>query len=295
MALLPNFIARRLDFEAPMEVPPTKFSFDQNNINQWKAKLQYTPDASLLSQNKMQHIFVYDRLMEKRDDFESIIEAVLPIASIGYTVHRFCNWRKNLGKLSFPIPLETRESPTNPPWADLARETSWFRDAPPAIVKGIVYSIDSDKFKELDKLYRNGLYFDRKKVKIQIPYIAQIENGGKEYLMKLWAWMYVGRKEHWEDQLDAGMFFTPVKINPPDLPSLSEYSFFDQPTGEPPTEEPKVVIKRLTQKSFPLYEGKEVVGSGFEHVEIEVPSEPNPYKSQIDGASPVQRTIAESE
>jgi len=277
---------------APMEVPPTKIGFDQAALAVWQAKLRYTPDASLLSQQAIHPIFIYDRLMEGQNDLAK--ELARDTYATAYTIHRFETWRKNLGKLSFPIALESSSNAPPPAWANLVRETSWFKDAAPAIIKGNLHNIHHNLFFELDNYYKNGLHFIRKKVKIQIPH-RMSQPPYTEYFIKLWAWMYVGRKEHWDNQLDAGMFFSPVKINPPDLPQMSEYSFFVPGIGEPPEEDKPIKVRKTIQKSFPLYKGKEVVGSGFEHMEIEVPSEPNPYSSQIDGASPIQRILAESE
>ena len=192
--------------------------------------------------------FVYDRLMEGYDDHGKIKDTVIPLTQIGFTVQRFNHWRKNLGKLSFPIALETRDKPSNPPWADLVRETSWFKDAPPVIVRGIVYSITSESFFELDRLYRNGVQFERKKVKISIPYRAKKENGGAAYNLKLWCWMYVGKPDYWEDQL-SNMFFSPVPVvEQHPISTVSDYSFFLEPTGEPPQEEQPVVIKASSEE-----------------------------------------------
>jgi hypothetical protein len=291
MGWLPSALARNLDFHSPVDVPPTKFTFDDDWVNKWRAKVQFTPDGNFLSQQAYQPFFVYDRLMEGYEEHGKISELVVPLTQIGFTVSRFNHWRKNLGKLSFPIALSTTDKPGNPPWADLVRETSWFKDAPPAIIRGIVYSIRSESFYELDRLYRNGVQFERKKVKISIPYRAKKENGGAAYNLKLWCWMYVGKPDYWEDQLN-NMFFSPVPIvEQHPISTVSDYSFFLEPTGEPPQEEQPVVLKKLVQKPYPLLENGRVVGSGFEHVWEEISQEPNPYHNQIDGASSVQRTI----
>ena len=189
-----------------------------------------------------------------------------------------------MGKLSFPIALDTDTQPLDLPWADLARETCWFKDSPPARIKGNVYTISTKAFFELDKHYRNGLYFDRRKVKVLIPYPPKKEiSGTNPYMVGVWCWMYVGHSEHWEKQLDAGMFFKPVKIYPLQHTGLSDYSFFDVPTGEVPHEiDLPTTVKKWVAQSFPLLEQNpitrkdEVVGSGFELVEKEVPLDPNP-------------------
>lgn len=299
MAWLPSAVSNKLDFYGPMEVPPTKHSFDEARLNTWRAQLNWTKDANLLTQYDYQPIFVYDRLMEGQDDHSKIKDYIQPTFATGFTSHRFCLWQKNLGKLSFPIALETKVQPLDLPWADLARETSWFKDAPPARIRGMVYNISTKAFFELDKLYRNGLHYYRKKVKVLMPYRAKKENGGCEYMVGLWCWMYVGISDYWENQLDAGMFFKPVKIYPLQYPGLSDYSFFDVPTGEVPcTINNPTSLKKWVPKSHPLLdEENRVVGSGFELVEIDVPLEPNPYSAthQLDGASPVQRILATSE
>jgi hypothetical protein len=294
MPLLPNFMARRMAFEPILDIPPTKFTVDEKWVNKWRANTQYTPDAALLSRQEFQPIFVYDRHMEGRDDFADICGDIHELPSpVGFSCETFCTWRKNLGKLSFPIALPApQQNHKHPLWADLARETCWFKDAPPALIKGIIYTINSSAFFSLDRHYRNGLHFTRKKIKIQIPCRYKEETGGNEYMLTQWAWAYIGRSEYWSDQLDAGMFFSPVRIFKPKNALLTEYSFFEQPTGEPPREEPPVVFEKITQVSIPLLDANgRVVGSGFEHVWVPQKVEENPYKTLLDGASPVQRII----
>lgn len=293
--LLPNFVTNRLNFLAPMETPPINFSFDQAQMAVNDAQYRYTPDACLLSQYDYLPVFIYDRLMEGRDDHDRIMDFIQPNGPIGFTRDYYTTWRKNLGKLSFPIALETKRKPNNPGWADLARETSWFKDAVPALVKGIVHILARERIYELDKHYRNTVNFQRKKVLIQIPCRPKEKaSSGNEYMMRLWCWMYLGIPEHWEPQLDGGYFFSPVRIYKPKNELLSEYSFFEQPTGEVPKEEfPIRSITKWVPKSFNLFEGNRVVGSGFEMVETEVTVEDNPYRNQLDGASPVQRIINE--
>ena len=292
--LLPNFVTNRLNFLAPMETPPINFSFDQAQMAVNDAQYRYTPDACLLSQYNYLPVFIYDRLMEGRDDHDLIMDHIQPAGPVGFTRDSFTCWRKNLGKLSFPIALETNRQANNPAWADLARETCWFKDAPPALVKGIVHILARERIYELDKHYRNTVNFQRKKVLIQIPCRPKEKaSSGNEYMMRLWCWMYLGIQEHWEPQLDGGYFFSPVRIFKPKNELLSEYSFFEQPTGEVPKEEEPVKFTKWTTMSFPLFEGNRVVGSGFEMVEVETPVEENPYRNQLDGASPVQRIINE--
>ncbi len=291
--LLSNFVTNKLNFLAPMETPPINFNFDQAQMIANDAQYRYTPDACLLSQYDHLPVFIYDRLMEGRDDHDLLMDYTRPNGPVGFTKDYFTTWRKNLGKLSFPIALPTRRFPNGPAWADLHRETCWFRDAPPALVKGIVEIISRERIYTLDRYYRNTLNFQRKKVLIQIPCRPKDKaSSGNEYMMRLWCWMYIGISEHWEPQLDGGYFFSPVRIFKPRNELLSEYSFFEQPTGEVPKPDiPITTTKKWVPKSFPLMEGREVVGSGFEMVEMEVPLEPNPYKTNLDGASPVQRII----
>lgn len=288
--VITDYAKKYLNFKSPMDFPSPKsgFNFDQISMDTWRAKLQYTPDAALLSQNAYHHIFVYDRLMEGYGDHQLISEVIQANPQPAFSTQKLCSWRKNLGKLSFPIALESHTHVVQPAWADTQRTTSWFRDAPPAFVGGIIYTIPRETFYSLDKYYRNGLHFIRKKVRVQIPQVAKPENGGKLYLLKMWVWMYVGRSEHWEDQLDAGMFFSPVEI---EEHPLGPYSFFVTPKGEPPKEEKPLTQLVTRYKYIPIMDENRVVGNGFETEQVEVPVEPNPYHSQIDGASPVQRTI----
>lgn len=254
----------------PTNMPPTKLGLDEAWLATWKAKIHYTPDAAKLSQKMCHPLFVYDRLMEGRDDFNLICDHAIPIAT-AYTVNKFECWRKNMGVLSRPIAMESfQRNKSNNLWQDISLANP--RIAPPALVKGYLYSIFSDAFFELDKHYRNMIQFERKKILVQIPFRydranTMKGNGGNEFIARLEAWMYVGVPDYWEKQFDAGLFFSPTKLHKPKNELLSTYSFFGPPTGPIPQEEQPIQLKRLITKTVKDKDGKE----WMEHVEVDCP------------------------
>lgn len=262
-------------------LPPTNFKLDKALIDMWKQRTLHTPDANILSNYTNHFLFVYDRLMEGRDEFAVIEDFSEPVAT-GFTEKLFCTWRKNLGSLSFPIALEATKEWEIPSWADVAVNKGWFKNAPPAIVKGQVFCLGHERIFELDKHYKNMRQYNRKRVLIQVPFRYD-SNSSNDYICRLWAWMYVGSSEHWEDQLDAGMFFTPVRVFTPKNQLITPYSFFESPTGEVPKEDTPLTQQRLKVISTDDGHAVETIWETF------IPE--NPYKSQLDGASPVQRII----
>lgn len=302
MVTLPNYVTNKLAFLSPRDVPSSNFSFDEGVMNRWQTKLQYTKDAALLCQQEYQYFFVYDRLMAGQHDFPLIEEYVLPSYATAFTSRKFCNWRKNLGSLSFPIALETDRQDSPAPWTDIQGSGRWFGDAPPASVKGQLYHIKSEAFYNLlDKHYRNGYNFIRKKVKV-ISVHRQKERPFTEYKLTVWAWIYVGNPEHWDKQFNGKtgmMFFNPVKVENSPHKLIPAYSFFEYPTGEAiKDEEPApVIFTKLGYRQIPLVDSDgRVVGSGFEHINVPEEITDNPYQAAtlLDGASPVQRTIEPS-
>lgn len=265
-------------------LPPTAIKLDKALIDMWKQRTLYTPDANLLGQYASHFLFVYDRLMEGRDDFNILGDFTDPIAT-GFTEKLFCTWKKNIGVLSFPIALETDKKADIPSWADVEVNRGWFKNAPPAIVKGQVFNLPTERIYELDKHYRNVQQYIRKRVLIQIPFRYE-PNASNDYICRLHAWMYVGNSDHWEDLLDAGMFFSPVRVFTPNNQLITPYSFFEPPTGEVPKEDTPFVPKK------PIFK-QESPGGWVETIWVPAPLEENPYKSQLDGASPVQRIISE--
>jgi hypothetical protein len=307
MDLLPNHIRNKLAFLAPQDVPTSNFSFDQGLMNRWRTQLMYTHDAALLSQQEYQLFFVYGRHMAGQHDFKDIAPYVLPTYSTAFTSRKFCNWRKNLGSLSFPVAMETDRQDSPASWTDVQGNRRWFNDAPPACIRGQLYYIRSEAFYNfLDKDFRNGYNFIRKKVKI-VSVHRQSESPYTEYKSTVWAWMYVGHEENWNKQFNGEtgmMFFSPVRLEDAPHHLIPAHSFFELPTGAPVIEEESKPLmgKKLIYKPIPMIEtladgSTRVVGNGFETewVEAEITIPPNPYASTalVDGASPVQRTVNE--
>lgn len=197
--------------------------------------LEYTPDSGTLTQNYCQFLFVYDRLMRQFDEHQVIEQDAIPLglerAGItAYTQGSYGLWQQNLGKASFPLAL-----------------TSQSKDimAPPSRIRGELYAIRPYRFLTLDKAYQNGVQFKRERVKLVLPYrdVRWFKEGDEmagrsgmdsgctrvsayNLAKSIDAWMYVGVTDHWNDLLDGGYHFSPVKRIESRTPWLGHYYYF---------------------------------------------------------------------
>lgn len=177
-------------------------------------KAQYTPDIWRLEQNEWQLLFVYDTFMERHENHAIIQEHIYqnkPLYS-GFTADDHWGlWKKKLGKDSFPIPLINKYRNPN----------AFLRHNAVGRIKGELVAVRPYMFIDLDKHYKNKYEFNRYRSTIWVPYRKKVlTNLGvmvtPETTQTVRAWMYVGVPSFWDQQLDGGLFFEPVKsFDPP--------------------------------------------------------------------------------
>ncbi len=285
MSMLPKLdYLKRLFRDGSM--PPTNFQPPASlydTMENWKAKLEYTPDASLLTQYPALPVFVYGTMMEGRNEWDFMASHSDGPVPVAFTVDHFKCWKKNLGSLSFPIALEAEKKKVK------------FSMAPPAVIKGELRLLWTDAIYELDKRFRNGKMYQRKKILIEIPY--RLDSGSDDWFkMRLWAWAYIGISDYWDNQLDGGYWFRPVATFKPRNEVLSEYYFFRQPEGHPPEEEkplpkfyrPKAVIHSIATRA----ECEQGIGDTLEIIQEEYdPAFPASIKGFKEEVDPNKQTI----
>lgn len=173
----------------------------------WSQQCVLTPDIWKLEQSMFQLIFLPDDMMRGRINNHLIADAGrdgdTPVHPACFTLERFTMYQKDLGELSFPIPMKKEYEPTN-----------WLRVRPrPAKIKGQLYAILSPRIIRLDIHRQNGVQFTRVRQNISLPYrevrydkSSPIPQISKDFLKTVEAWMYIGIPEYWDDQI--GDMFT---------------------------------------------------------------------------------------
>jgi hypothetical protein len=170
---------------------------------------EFTPDIFHLEQFKSQLLFVHDDMAQLQPNHDLIKEGSLsgfyPF-NYGYTTKSYSFLKKNLGLKSFPIALDIP--------IDVANQLPTYMSEEYRI-RGELYAIRPLQFLKLDTHRQNGVQFIRRRVNINIGYkklyhhsitdskgVYHSEyNLGKEQMLTVQAWMYVGREEYWRDQL----------------------------------------------------------------------------------------------
>lgn len=175
-------------------------------VDNIREKLSNTPDHWELAK-KMRHlVFWYN------ETSPSAGEAFMS----GFTKDGFVLYKKN-GSDCFPIPLYHK--PHHPPTARIAGGLSF---------------LSTDGIISLDKEMKNKVEFNRVRLNIVVPYQQEtiqtvFEDGRavnyirrsneKHYVYR--AWMYVGMREVWENRLDGGYNFRPVRIH--NMPGMGNF------------------------------------------------------------------------
>ena len=167
----------------------------------------YTYDMWKLQRFAHQPLFVYDQCMQTHR-MHSMIEEWSEFRGTAFTAgENWTLWKKRLGPGTFPIPMRIPYAMTQT-----------------GRIRGELYLIDSNRFKELDEYKQNGVEFRRKPVQILVPcrHLNHVVNRDHNYewqatdlIYKTHAWMYVGRHTYWKDFLDAGYLFGTCQIHDP--------------------------------------------------------------------------------
>jgi hypothetical protein len=158
----------------------------------------FTPDLHKLSESYLQLLFVMDQLTI--DDRGMLGQDAAVRLGYGFSMHKYSFWRKRLAKESFGIPLEECK----------------YHAVPEARIKGTLMAVSTPNFWEkLDFYYQNGVLFERKRIRIVLPYVKELAKPDGTFVLDkrscfIWAWAYFGVKDYWKQQLDAGFLFKPV-------------------------------------------------------------------------------------
>jgi hypothetical protein len=162
----------------------------------------YTPDMWRLERHGWNLLFVYNEmlpghkmhhLLERKGEVEDSM-------FYGYTHDRYVMWKHKLGVQSTPLILKVEDI---------------FKGSPLAPVKGFLYGVRPEVFYQLDLYMQNGVLFDRQRIIIDVPY-REINNFDRRNVSELKierveAYAYIPYAAYWEDALDAGMYFAPVR------------------------------------------------------------------------------------
>lgn len=189
------------------EIGGLNYSFDMPPTS-WIAEAteEFTSDLFKLESKTHHLMFVYDETQRKHHRHELLNNS--EFKCVAFTMNVFQLWKKNLGSVSYPIPL--REMP----WDDT--KVPDYQNTPKIRIKGELWRIPTENILILDKHKANGLHFVREKVRLLIPYrkLSYIHGDIVEtqtHTVSVRAWMYVGVPFHWVNQLDGGYNFSLVR------------------------------------------------------------------------------------
>lgn len=224
-------------------------SWEQNFLEYVDTLTAYTPDGADLCRKRLQNLFVYDDMMQNRKDHTSTLDGYSLFQAKAYTVDdHYTLFKHDLGKESYLIPFEEPHArrAANADWMNPQALCGAVRGAPPATIRGEIFSVSPYRLFELDKRYENGYSFLRKRIQIIVPceekrqvktYYQQDGKWKYEWTSQerdtiVECWMYLGRKEYWEHPnpkdhptLDGGFYFRPVRVFKPNKPGGFPYYY----------------------------------------------------------------------
>jgi hypothetical protein len=162
-----------------------------------------TPDFAQLDERPAHLLFFYDARMS---GFRPETDGSL--LWDGFTVEPYTMLKTRLGKASYPVVLEKNyEEHAFPAEAvnfdGSVRTLNYKGDSSRVPIKGQVWEIPTKTVLLLDKEMNNTVYYNRKKVKIHVPFHQVMwskERGDfvtERLIEKVKAWMYVGNDEYW--------------------------------------------------------------------------------------------------
>lgn len=212
-------------FAEKIEVPPKEW-FNQGVPS-------FTQDVPRLETRPFWRIFVPDEMMSMHF-MNNLLGEDAVYRKVAFTMDRFSMWRKDVGKASQVIPLETK-----------------FMTMPFAHIRGQLWRVSTPRLFVLDSMKGNGVEFIRRRVQLAIPYhYVEVDKEGVPQTRRfmdtsLSAWMYVGNDDVWKSRLLKGSkirvtngwektvgrvvdgkMFLPVKTYIPKNPLLAENYYF---------------------------------------------------------------------
>lgn len=185
-----KFFANKLDL--------TDIRLTAEERNKW------TPDAVALEQAAFHLFFAHDRLQQGFPEHDKLIADYIVYGAIGFTDEKFVMQKSMLGRDTYPV---------------IQRKDYTF--TPPSRIKGQLFYLMQEEFRNLDSVMRNGIEFRRELINIYIPYfnlmkLLPLSKGGrhKEEYQAIFgtehpsvpvpknkivrAYCYVGIDEYWD-------------------------------------------------------------------------------------------------
>jgi len=200
-----------------------------------RTKTRFTPDIAELEEHMAHVFFACDSLMTGCRNHNMLQDG--KFKGRAFTLNGFKFYQKRTDGTA--IPMGGKDKP----------DLNFTR------IKGEVHLVSSLMLCQLDTMMQNGVQFRRKRVEILYPYrehelvkigdeevlrdlprgsiTTKPEQGLRHYvsderIVRLWAFMYVGVPNYWDDLIDAGFAFTQIPIKHSDKPGRYEYYQFNK-------------------------------------------------------------------
>lgn len=186
-------------------------------LDKIKDMLKYTPDLAKLQERSHHFLFVADDL--KRGHRRHDLLQGGEFWAQAFTKSSFTLWKHNLGKETFPIPLEQR-----------TRKMDFLK------IRGEVHLLPTKTVRMLDEYRENGVQFIRKRVRVAIPYQnirldedARVTWKSRTRDQHMMAHMYVGIPEYWNNLINDMQFSTAhhQPIGPVGSPHFYDFIYRD--------------------------------------------------------------------
>lgn len=174
----------------------------------------FTPDIALLEQHNFHLLFVFDRMLPGFDEFSKLLEEHSVRAATGFTNEQFVMYKSMLGLHTYP----------------LIQRKDYIRD-PIARIKGELYYVAQQQFRELDKVRKNTVEFNRELIDILVPFsrvrkLPSWKEGGRstveyqeiygsphpsvteQHMKTIKAFAYIANDDYWNDYITDSQFTT---------------------------------------------------------------------------------------
>jgi hypothetical protein len=175
------------------------------------ARTKFTPDIAELELSQFQLVFLCDDLMLAGRKYDLIREHSAFVTR-AFTKREYQFFKKSTDGSAVIVNASQK------------MQTGNLR------VKGELHCILSTRIPELDTHYQNGVSFQRYRTPllraatpVAIAQDVDVDGNGHkkvfhlpEVIDPLEAWMYIGLRSYWDDLLDGGFAFEPVRIAEPE-------------------------------------------------------------------------------
>lgn len=197
-----------------------------SNFFEWVQKLnENTPDAAELNRKDKHRMFVFDDMMVGRKDYNTCLNRHSEFLNKAYTLgDHYRLFKNNLGRESHLLLFEDKgHAPPESSWCEPQRRYGAVQTAPTASVRGELHAVHPYQIINLDKRFENGYTFDRIRIDVIVPFVRMTwsvrdhryipETIGAGEVVQ--AWTYVARRTYWDNLLDGGFQFQPIRcFNP---------------------------------------------------------------------------------